>query len=93
MRFCQLRNPWGGHEWTGAWCDKDPRWTPALKQEVGQADKEDGMFWMSIDDFARSFDNITFVDMVPLALSPSFLSLLPLRPSSPSFLSLFPLPL
>ena len=48
----QLRNPWGGHEWTGAWCDKDPRWTPALKQEAGQADKEDGMFWMSVEDFA-----------------------------------------
>ncbi len=22
------------HEWTGAWSDKDPRWTPALKKEL-----------------------------------------------------------
>jgi hypothetical protein len=64
----QLRNPWGGHEWTGAWNDKDPRWTPALKRELGQRDREDGMFWMSVDDFAKSFTTITFCDLVP----PSF---------------------
>jgi len=61
----QCRNPWGQCEWTGAWCDKDPRWTPALKKELGQADREDGMFWMSIDDFAKSFTTITFCDLVP----------------------------
>jgi hypothetical protein len=64
----QLRNPWGSHEWHGAWNDKDMRWTEALKKEVGQKGKEDGMFWMSIEDFASSFDTITFVDLVP----PSF---------------------
>lgn len=50
----QLRNPWGQCEWTGAWNDKDPRWTPALKKELGQADREDGMFWMDINDFAKA---------------------------------------
>ena len=64
----QLRNPWGGHEWTGAWHDKDPRWTPALMRELGHTDKEDGMFWMSVNDFTRSFTTITFADLVP----PSF---------------------
>ena len=61
----QLRNPWGGHEWTGAWNDKDPRWTDALKRELNHTDRDDGMFWMSIDDFAKNFTEITFVDMVP----------------------------
>ena len=28
-------------------------------------DKDDGMFWMSINDFARSFTEITFCDIVP----------------------------
>jgi hypothetical protein len=65
----QLRNPWGGHEWTGAWNDKDPRWTKALKAEVGQKNKEDGMFWMSIEDFATSFNEITFIDLVPSSFS------------------------
>ena len=61
----QLRNPWGGHEWTGAWSDKDPRWTPALKAEMGQTDREDGMFWMDVNDFAKSFTTITYADLVP----------------------------
>ena len=61
----QLRNPWGGHEWKGAWCDSDTRWTPQLKKEVGQTDKEDGMFFMGIDDFAKCFTEITFVDIPP----------------------------
>ena len=64
----QLRNPWGGHEWTGKWNDKDSRWIKAIKDEVGQRDVEDGMFWMSCDDFARCFTTITFADLVP----PSF---------------------
>ena len=61
----QLRNPWGGHEWQGAWCDSDPRWNsvPGLKEEMGQTDRDDGMFWMDIDDFGAQFTNITFVDI------------------------------
>jgi hypothetical protein len=65
----QLRNPWGGHEWSGAWSDKDPRWTPALKREMGQTDKEDGMFWMDVNDFAKSFTTITFCDLVPASFT------------------------
>ena len=61
----QLRNPWGGHEWQGAWNDKDPRWTDRLKAEMGQRDVEDGMFWMDVNDFAKSFSSITFCDLVP----------------------------
>ncbi len=61
----QLRNPWGGHEWTGRWCDGDPRWTDALETELGQRNVDDGMFWMCVDDFATSFNTITFADLVP----------------------------
>ena len=60
----QMRNPWGGHEWTGKWSDKDTRsWTPQAKKEVGHTDAEDGMFWMSVDDFAKKFTTITFADL------------------------------
>lgn len=41
----RLRNPWGQGEWKGKWCDSDPAWTDALKREMGQSDREDGMFW------------------------------------------------
>jgi hypothetical protein len=56
-----MRNPWGGCEWTGAWSDSDTkRWTPQAKKETGHTDKEDGMFWMDVDDFAKKFTTITF---------------------------------
>lgn len=61
----QLRNPWGSCEWTGAWGDNDSRWTPAIARECRHTNKEDGMFWMSIDDFTKSFTTITFCDLVP----------------------------
>jgi len=62
----KLRNPWGHGEWTGQWSDNDPIWnTPGLKEYMGQTDKEDGMFWMDIDDFGKSFTTITYVDLVP----------------------------
>lgn len=27
----QIRNPWGGTEWSGDWSDKSDKWTPELK--------------------------------------------------------------
>ncbi len=61
----QLRNPWGGHEWSGRWCDSDPRWTDAIQKELGQRDVDDGMFWMCVDDFHTHFTTITYADLVP----------------------------
>jgi hypothetical protein len=60
----QMRNPWGACEWTGKWSDADTKsWTPHAKREVGHTDAEDGMFWMSVDDFAKKFTTITFADL------------------------------
>eukprot|EP00727_Mastigamoeba_balamuthi_P000534 m51a1_g10478 putative calpain family cysteine protease (599) ;mRNA; r:19616-35395 len=43
-RLVQLRNPWGNTEWSGAWSNSNPRWTPQLHQQLG--------------DFAAHFGNI-----------------------------------
>jgi hypothetical protein len=32
----------------GAYSDKDPSWTPALKRELGWTDADDGTFWMYV---------------------------------------------
>jgi hypothetical protein len=59
----QIRNPWATGEWEGKWRDGDPCWTPQLKREVGHTDKDDGMFWMSVDDVGKKFNTLTFVDL------------------------------
>lgn len=56
-RLVQIRNPWGYGEWTGEWNDNDPRWTAELKRKYNHAPKEDGIFFMSIEDFAKFFSH------------------------------------
>eukprot|EP00727_Mastigamoeba_balamuthi_P000557 m51a1_g10499 putative peptidase s8 and s53 subtilisin kexin sedolisin (1916) ;mRNA; f:103766-111067 len=60
-QLVQLRNPWGKTEWTGSWSDSDPRWTPQLRQQLGVHVADDGLFWMSMRDFAAHFGDITVV--------------------------------
>jgi len=54
----QLRNPWGDVEWTGDWSDSSPCWTPALRKLLDVAESPDGVFWMSVNDFAMHFRTI-----------------------------------
>ena len=62
MQLCQLRNPWGQTEWEGAWSDDDKtRWTRRMRQKLAyDPDKsgDDGLFWMTFDDFCHRFDSI-----------------------------------
>lgn len=53
VRLCRIRNPWGKFEWKGEWNDKDPKWTPYLKKKFNYFEKDDGMFFMSFDDFRK----------------------------------------
>ena len=59
-RLVRLRNPHGhGGEWTGAWCDTDPRWQTLDAEakansgwtDAGDGAVDDGMFYMSFEDF------------------------------------------
>lgn len=64
----QLRNPWGGaHEWNGAWSDESPQWddNDAVFEELHPNEADDGMFWMSKEDFMSIF---TKVYVSPLAM-------------------------
>lgn len=55
-RLVCLRNPWGKGEWHGAWSDRSCRWTRKAKELVGGvARSDDGLFWMSVADYARFF--------------------------------------
>eukprot|EP00929_Paragymnodinium_shiwhaense_P044906 TRINITY_DN23012_c0_g1_i1.p1 TRINITY_DN23012_c0_g1~~TRINITY_DN23012_c0_g1_i1.p1 ORF type:complete len:816 (-),score=240.80 TRINITY_DN23012_c0_g1_i1:167-2614(-) len=56
------RNPWGSGEWTGKWSDKDAEgeWTDAMKEATGYKKADDGLFWMSIQDFVNNTSAISY---------------------------------
>jgi len=60
FKLLRIRNPWGTFEWTGDWGDKSPLWQQhsSVKSHCKMEDKDDGMFWMSWDDFQRYFKSI-----------------------------------
>ena len=52
----QLRNPWGEKEWTGDWSDNSPKWTDEYKKFFGYVNADDGIFWISVNDYMKNFD-------------------------------------
>lgn len=57
----QLRNPWGNDkEWKGDWSDNSSLWeeNPDLKAECGWVKQDDGIFWMTWEDFQQEYTNI-----------------------------------
>jgi len=62
QRLLCLRNPWGNDQvWNGSWSDGSREWEeyPQLRERLRpDFSGDDGIFWMSWDDFFRVFDNI-----------------------------------
>ena len=54
----RLRNPWSKGEWNGDWSDKSSLWNSSSKSKVNFADKEDGIFFMSDNDFFKYFKHV-----------------------------------
>ncbi|XP_062033682.1 calpain-12 [Lepus europaeus] len=73
VRLLRLRNPWGRVEWTGAWSDSCPRWDslPAQWRDALQVQKEDGEFWMELQDFLHHFNTVQICSLSPEVLGPS----------------------
>lgn len=65
-RFLQLRNPWGTFSWEGDWSDKSAKWTshPDVASALGWAPEatDDGVFWMTLEDFVKFFDAVDIMD-------------------------------
>eukprot|EP00746_Dinoflagellata_sp_MGD_P097542 gnl/MRDRNA2_/MRDRNA2_39142_c0_seq1.p1 gnl/MRDRNA2_/MRDRNA2_39142_c0~~gnl/MRDRNA2_/MRDRNA2_39142_c0_seq1.p1 ORF type:complete len:558 (+),score=90.72 gnl/MRDRNA2_/MRDRNA2_39142_c0_seq1:246-1676(+) len=62
LKLIQLRNPWGNEqEWTGAWSDGSEEWDeyPDLAELLNVRHKDDGMFWMSFEDFVNIFERVS----------------------------------
>ncbi|MBZ3887431.1 Calpain-12 [Sciurus carolinensis] len=73
VRLLRLRNPWGRVEWTGAWSDSCPRWDalPAEWREALLVKKEDGEFWMELQDFLCHFNTVQICSLSPEVLGPN----------------------
>lgn len=56
-KLIKLRNPHGqgGAEWNGDWGDNSIKWTDKAKKILKPENKEDGIFWMSLQDFVYEF--------------------------------------
>ena len=52
-RLVKVRNPWGNEVYFGAWSDHSDTWTEELKLEVDHESANEGIFYMSIEDYHR----------------------------------------
>ena len=60
-KLIKLRNNWGEYEWSGAFADTDTAsWTDARKAEVNYVSKDDGIFYMTVQDFHHFFNHCGF---------------------------------
>lgn len=61
MLVCCM-NPWGSGEWTGKWSGENAygEWTPDMVKATGAELKDDGKFWMSIEDFVANTSGVDY---------------------------------
>ena len=55
IQLLKMKNMWGTNEWIGDWSDQSLKWTQEFKKAVGLKNKEDGVFWMSYDDYLQFY--------------------------------------
>nr|XP_033794651.1 calpain-14-like isoform X1 [Geotrypetes seraphini] len=69
----RLRNPWGRIEWKGAWSDCSVKWEQiSLKERILlRRTRDDGEFWMSLEDFKIHFVELVICKLTPDLMSPA----------------------
>ena len=55
-RLLLLRNPWGWEEFDGRWSDFDRLWTKEAKKQRGIPQRDDGLFYISVEDYVKHMD-------------------------------------
>ena len=55
IKLIKMMNNWGTNEWVGDWSDNSSKWSQEFKKEVGLEPKEDGIFWMSYEDYLQFY--------------------------------------
>ncbi|XP_038550115.1 calpain-12 isoform X2 [Micropterus salmoides] len=68
MFLLKLRNPWGFGEYCGPWSDKGKEWDDvdkAEKEMIHLKNKDDGEFWISIENFCSVFNVVEHCSVNP----------------------------
>ena len=55
VKLIKLRNPWGKSEFYGRFKRKDPIWTDELKTHLNYNKNEEGVFYMTYEEFSSWF--------------------------------------
>ena len=55
IKLLKMKNIWGTNEWVGDWSDNSSKWTQEFKKEVGLEPKQDGIFWISYEDYLQFY--------------------------------------
>ncbi|CAE7801317.1 DEK1 [Symbiodinium necroappetens] len=55
-----LKNPHGRGEWKGPWSDGSEEWTQELRKAFGVVNRDQGLFWMAVEDFLHFADHVYF---------------------------------
>ena len=63
VRLLKVRNPWGHQEWTGDWSDNSDKWTPELAELLDLKVKDDGVFWIQLEDYVQYYNTTTICKM------------------------------
>lgn len=57
-KLVKVRNPWGQSEWQGPWSDGSAEWTAEWLQRLDHKFGDDGIFWMSYNDFLKTYKHL-----------------------------------
>mmetsp|Transcript_3176 Transcript_3176/g.4691 ORF Transcript_3176/g.4691 Transcript_3176/m.4691 type:complete len:945 (-) Transcript_3176:34-2868(-) len=72
IKLVQLRNPYSHSEWQGDFADKSESWTNDLKEVCGWEIKNDGVFWMTYEDYYKYSGSINVCWSIPNSFQKSF---------------------
>ncbi|KAH9503245.1 hypothetical protein Btru_068552 [Bulinus truncatus] len=64
-KLLRVRNPWGHGEWKGAWCDGSSEWKTIPENSIEFPNKDDGEFYVSLEDFMKYFSHTTICSLTP----------------------------
>uniref|UniRef100_A0A3Q1GWG2 Calpain-A-like n=1 Tax=Acanthochromis polyacanthus TaxID=80966 RepID=A0A3Q1GWG2_9TELE len=67
VNLVRLWNPWGKGEWKGDWSDQSPLWQTVSPQdrEMCLSVRDDGEFWMTLQDFCRFYSDLDICCLCP----------------------------